>query len=134
MYAPCNFLCPTEEDLFSYGVGGSITLDNGLTIGGSYINHGDSGEAISANRDDGTVTSAFVKQDFDNGFGLASSILFSENPAGDEYQDIEIGVTYNLAEGLTLGASYHIFEADEAAGTTLDNEGTAGLAYLQMNF
>lgn len=119
----------TTEDLAAYAFGGNLSY-LGFTFGGSYGNWDDSLQAVGANTD---ADFWDVGLGYETGpFGVSVSYFTSEIGTND-FDNIIVGADYQLAPGLVPYVEVNFFDLD-AAGTALDNEGTAVLAGTQLNF
>lgn len=117
------------EDLAAYAFGANFSY-LGFTLGGSYGDYDDSLQAVGANTD---ADFWDVGLGYETGpFGVSVSYFTSEIATND-FDNIIIGADYKLAPGLVPYVEVNFFDLD-AAGTALDNEGTAVLAGTQLNF
>ncbi|NDF11352.1 MAG: porin [Proteobacteria bacterium] len=119
------------EDLSAFQVGAVVSYQ-GFSIAGSYGDWDDSTlpTAATGNNDQDYFT---LGATYETGpFGVSVTYLNSERSDND-LDLVSVGADYQLAPGLVPYVEANFFDAD-AAGTTVDNTGTAVLVGTQLNF
>jgi outer membrane protein OmpU len=117
------------EDLRAWNLG-TIVSFSGFSLGGSYGDWNDSGQAKGANADAHYYTLGAA---YDFGpFGASATWLDSELGSND-FNNLVLGTDYSLAPGFTPYAEVSFFDAD-AVGTANDNDGTVVLLGTELAF
>ena len=111
------------EDLGAWALGLNATF-SGITVGGSW---GDWGDSLLASGADAQFWDIGAAYDF-GGFGASIGYLTSEVGSAD-FQNVSIGVDYELAPGLMPYAEVNFFDSDASA-----NDGTVLLVGTQLTF
>ncbi|MCC7259398.1 MAG: porin [Alphaproteobacteria bacterium] len=115
------------EDLGAWALGSNISIA-GFVLGASYGSWEDS---LSVSGSDSDYWTAGGGYDF-GPFG--SSLTYLNSEAGsNEFDNLSIGVDYELAPGMTPYVEASFFDMD-APGVALDNSGTVFLVGSQLNF
>jgi len=117
-------------DLEGWDVGANVTFSN-ITVGGSY---GDYGDTLGANTDanywDAGIGYAA------GAFSASATYLASETDFGatsDEFDNLSVGVDYQLAPGLVPYVEASFFNYDDAVAAA-QNEGTVVLVGSELTF
>lgn len=120
---------PGTQDLAAWALGASISYA-GWTFGGSYGDWDDSLQVV--NGTDAHFWDLGLAYDF-GAFGASLGYLSSEN-GNNDFQNISLGVDYQLAPGLVPYAEVNIFEIDPATIAIPDNDGVVFLIGTQLTF
>lgn len=124
------------EDLRAWAVGGSIGY-MGFTVAGSYGDWGDSLRLNTANADNNdywTVGGAYEYGPFGVSVTYLKSNLEVDANAGDnEFDNLVVGLDYQMAPGFTPYIEASFYEQD-AIGTANDNDGNVFIAGTLLSF
>lgn len=117
------------EDLEAYALGLNVSFA-GFTVGGSYGDWQESGQATgsTADSDYWTLGAAYEVGPF-----AASITYLNSEFTTSELDNISIGADYQLAPGLVPYVEVSFFDFD-LAGTTGDNDGTVVLLGTELSF
>lgn len=112
---------------------GAVVEKNGFSVAGSYSDWNDSESSVDGadswvwtagtayEKGDYGVSLTYLKSNYDN--------ILASTPESNEFQNISLGVDYEVAEGLLPYAEFNLFDMD-----TIDNQGYTLLLGTQMNF
>jgi predicted porin len=117
-------------DLEGWDVGANVSFSN-ITVGGSY---GDYGDTLGVNTD-ATYWDAGVGYAA-GAFSASATYLASETDFGatsDEFDNLSVGVDYQLAPGLVPYVEASFFNYDDAVAAA-QNEGTVVLMGTELTF
>lgn len=118
-----------HHDLAAYMASANISVE-GMTLGASYGNWGDSGS--HGNVDDATfyaLGAAYTAA----GYTVSTTYLDSKRE-NNTYNQLSFGAEYALAPGLTPYIEYTVFDADAASATIADTDGDVMLVGMQLTF
>lgn len=118
------------EDLRAYAAGLDLTYAN-FTLGGSYGNWGQTGQAVGndATQDYWTIGGAYVQ-----GPVGASLTYLSSRRDNNDFYNVSLGADYQLAPGLVPYAEVSFFQLTPEDSTVEKNKGTVFLLGTQLNF
>ena len=120
-----------HEDLKAYEVGGSVTY-RAFTFGGSYGDWYTSVNHPAPNLPDGDFWNLGAAYDY--GRGGASIGYLSSTYQGNDFNNLVFSYDYALAPGLSPYAEVSLFEFDHGDADVRDNDGTAIITGIQLNF
>lgn len=113
-----------REDVSSWGLGTQLSYA-GFTLGGGYVNNGDSNNPVGVANDNESAWNAGLRYNAQN-WGVAVSYT-DENydqaggrgvdTAGGDYTAVVLGATYKVADGLSTGADLAFYDRNRATGT-----------------
>jgi len=131
------------EDINAWSLGAQLGY-KGFTLGGAYVDNGDSAQAtgvsddnvtswnlgLTYNADAWAVGINYIDFDLDtNGVPLGSA---GASATGGDYSAWGFGGLYKIAPGLTAGADFVSFERNRTAGT--DTDGYAVVTEVKVAF
>lgn len=132
------------EDLASYQVGGQVSY-MGFTLGGGYVNSGDSGYNTSRrNNDDAQAFNVGIQ--YETGpFAVGVNALFAENEGfqgttrNNHLDVVSVGASYYLAPGLAtyVEGTYFDYKSSEKSAANAkvnDNDGTVVIIGTMFEF
>ena len=132
-----------REDIGAWGLGAQLAY-NGFTVGGSYVDDGDSGLATGTANDDVTkvtlgvtyetkvwgVGLSYAQVDFDNA-GTSFEAAGATGSGGD-YTAWGVGATYKIAPGLSTGVDFVAYDRDRVTGA--DSDGNVLITEIRAAF
>ncbi len=121
------------EDLEAWQVGLSLTHeDTGISLAGSYGDHGESGMLINSGSDASfwTVGASYTREDCECG---ASFTYIESEFGGNDFSNAVVSLDYVAAPGFTPYMEVSFFEAEEA-GVPNSNDGSVVLTGAVLNF
>lgn len=121
------------EDLEAWQVGALIRHEaSGVSIAGSYGDHGESGFAEGSDQEAEFWTAGIAYDRDDCACGISVTYLNSERGDND-FENIVVGLDYEAAPGFTPYFEFSIFDAEEA-GVPDSNDGSVVLSGAIINF
>lgn len=122
------------EDLRAWEVGAVLGWD-ALQFAASYGDWSDSGQAVNSNNDQDFYTLGVAYTT--GAWGLSATYLNSTVEQGvndNEFDNISLGVDYQLAPGLTPYIDATFFDADIGGSTANDNQGSVVMLGTMLTF
>lgn len=121
-----------NEDLQAWAVG-VIGSYRQFSVGGSYADWYESGQAVGAANSDSDFWT--IGAAYENGpAGISATYLDSEYAGTNEFTNFVLGADYQLAPGLVPYVEVSFFELDAGAGATNTNDGSVFLIGTELTF